>query len=195
MGNAPTPGSDVFYDTPAIIYYIEGTLFWIDSFAGRPTATFTPPPLITSSTTATAMVGQAFSYTITANNTPTSFNATGLPAGLLVNTVTGVISGTPTTLGITTITLSAIKEGGKGNQSLTLTVNSPPKLTIRYDIAANGFALHFQGNKTDENVIEYSTDFKTWTPLGTKGVGETDLYVENPPEVNTPYRFYRVIKP
>ncbi len=137
---------------------------------------------------------QSFTYTITATESPTSFGTANLPPGLSLDPTTGVISGTPTTLGITTITLSAIKEGGKGNQSLTLTVNSPPKLTIRYDIAANGFALHFQANKTDENVIEYSTDFKTWTPLGTKGVGETDLYVENPPEVNTPYRFYRAIK-
>ena len=40
------------------------------------------------------MVGIPFSYTITASNYPTSFNATGLPAGLAVDTTTGVISGT-----------------------------------------------------------------------------------------------------
>src|SRR3989442_829877 len=56
-----------------------------------------PPPVIKRSLTATGRVGVAFSYTITATNSPTSYNATGLPAGLSVNTSTGVISGTPTT--------------------------------------------------------------------------------------------------
>src|SRR5262249_30025165 len=51
-------------------------------------------PVITSPTTASGTVGAAFSYQITATNSPTSFGATGLPAGLSVNSGTGVISGT-----------------------------------------------------------------------------------------------------
>ena len=39
-------------------------------------------PVITSSTSAIGVVGQSFGYTITASNSPTSFNATGLPSGL-----------------------------------------------------------------------------------------------------------------
>src|SRR5690606_36158765 len=46
-------------------------------------------PAITSTLTANGTYGQAFSYQITASNSPASFNATGLPAGLLVNTSTG----------------------------------------------------------------------------------------------------------
>ncbi|MFM8336025.1 MAG: putative Ig domain-containing protein, partial [Opitutaceae bacterium] len=46
-------------------------------------------PVISSATTASATVGAAFSYTITATNTPSSFAATGLPAGLSLNTTTG----------------------------------------------------------------------------------------------------------
>src|SRR5439155_436537 len=53
-------------------------------------------PVITSSGAATGQVGAAFSYQITAANSPTSFNATGLPVGLSVNTATGLISGIPT---------------------------------------------------------------------------------------------------
>src|SRR5206468_1650650 len=64
-------------------------------------------PVITSPLTACGTVGVAFSYSITATNNPTSFNASPLPAGLTVNTTTGVISGTPTTAGTTNVAISA----------------------------------------------------------------------------------------
>ena len=36
-GDAPSVGSDVFSETPAIVYYIQGKAGWSESFAGRPT--------------------------------------------------------------------------------------------------------------------------------------------------------------
>ena len=81
-------------------------------------------PVITSATSASVTAGSSFNYTITATNTPTSFNATGLPAGLSVNTASGVISGTPATPGVYTIALSATNASGTGIGSLTLTVNN-----------------------------------------------------------------------
>jgi hypothetical protein len=81
-------------------------------------------PVISSASTATGTVGTAFSYTITASNTPTSYNATGLPAGLSVNTTTGIISGTPTTAATSTVTISATNSGGTGNQTLSITVST-----------------------------------------------------------------------
>jgi PKD repeat protein len=87
-------------------------------------------PAITSATTAGGTVGAAFSYQITASNSPTSFGATGLPAGLSVNTSSGLISGTPTTAGTSTVTLSATNAGGTGTASLTVTINpAPPTIT------------------------------------------------------------------
>ena len=80
---------------------------------------------VTSATTAAGTVGTVFTYNTTASNSPTSFNITGLPAGLSA-TSNGVISGTPTAAGVTTITISANNVGGIGAPvTLTLTVAAP----------------------------------------------------------------------
>jgi hypothetical protein len=83
-----------------------------------------PAPVITSATAASGTAGSAFSYQITATNTPSSYSATGLPAGLSVNTATGLISGTPTSAGTSTVTLGATNSGGTGHATLTLTVST-----------------------------------------------------------------------
>ena len=85
-------------------------------------------PQITSAGTATGTEGTAFRYQITATNSPTSFNATGLPGGLTINTSSGLISGTPTGAGTSNVSLSATNASGTGTAALTLTINSaaPP---------------------------------------------------------------------
>ena len=82
------------------------------------------PPVISSSGTASGTTGTAFSYQITATNSPTSFGASGLPAGLTVDTASGLISGTPAGAGTSSVTLSATNSGGTGNSPLTLTIIS-----------------------------------------------------------------------
>jgi hypothetical protein len=57
-------------------------------------------------------VGSPFSYQIAATNAPTSYGATGLPGGLSVCTTTGLISGTPSATGTSTVTLSATNSAG-----------------------------------------------------------------------------------
>lgn len=97
---------------------ISNNVFGLQIVPKAPPAT--PPPVINSATTATATYGSAFSYTISATNSPTSYNATGLPAGL--SRSGAVISGTPTQTGTFTIGLSATNAAGTGNANLTLTV-------------------------------------------------------------------------
>jgi hypothetical protein len=78
-------------------------------------------PSITSSLTASATVGTALtSYTITASNTPTSFNATSLPSGLSFSSPS--ISGTPTAAGTFNTTITASNSGGTDSKTLVFTI-------------------------------------------------------------------------
>ncbi|MDY0828330.1 ice-binding family protein [Microbacterium sp. BG28] len=68
----------------------------------------TTAPVITSGAPTGATAGTPYSFTITASGTPApTFTASGLPAGLSLDGVTGVISGTPTTPGSSTVTITA----------------------------------------------------------------------------------------
>jgi uncharacterized delta-60 repeat protein len=84
------------------------------------------PPVITSPLSATATVGQFFTYQITATNSPVSFNADPLADGLQVDQSSGVINGTPATDGTFMITITATNSGGTGSAVLTLTINPAP---------------------------------------------------------------------
>lgn len=82
-------------------------------------------PVITSELTASGTETVPLGYQITATNNPTSFDATGLPAGLTVNTTTGLISGTPTTAGTYNVTISATNSAGTGTAILVITIATP----------------------------------------------------------------------
>jgi kumamolisin len=101
--------------------------------------TAAPVPVITSALAVSGQVGAAFSYQITASNSPTSFNASGLPNGLSVNQTSGLISGTPTSAGQTSVTISAGNASGTGTATLTLTItNTAPVPVITSAPAAYG---------------------------------------------------------
>jgi hypothetical protein len=82
----------------------------------------TMPPVITSPLTAAGFVGQFFSYQITATEFPESFGATGLPGGLILDTFTGVISGTPAHAGTSSVTIGAANAFGTGTATLVITI-------------------------------------------------------------------------
>jgi subtilase family serine protease len=84
-----------------------------------------PAPVIISPLTATAITGQPFTYQIVAVNNPTSYGQLNLPAGLTLNDATGLISGTATITGSTSVQIEAANSGGTGNASLVLTVETP----------------------------------------------------------------------
>ncbi len=80
------------------------------------------PPQIISATDDIAIEALPFDfeYQIAGSNGTTSFNATGLPPGLSVDTVTGLISGTVTTPGVYTLQLGATNDGGTGSATLNI---------------------------------------------------------------------------
>lgn len=83
-------------------------------------------PVINSSLSLNATVGTALSYLIKGTNTPTSFDASGLPPGLSVNTSSGYIVGTPTAAGSSTPTISATNASGTGSATLNVNVAAAP---------------------------------------------------------------------
>jgi len=90
------------------------------------TSAIVAPPTVTGGASLTGKVGEAIlPYQIIADGSPTGYAASGLPAGLSVNPVTGELSGTPTaaTSEVGTIaTIAASNAGGTGTGTLTVTI-------------------------------------------------------------------------
>jgi hypothetical protein len=86
-------------------------------------------PSITSPLSATAKVGSAFNYAITARGNPTNFTykVSGLPAGLTLSGAT--IGGTPTASGNFAVSITVTNGLGSDQKNLALTVNQDPRIT------------------------------------------------------------------
>ena len=135
------------------------------------------PPEITSATSASGVVGKPFSYQITATGAPASFGATGLPGGLSVDTATGLISGTPSAAGTSTVTLSATNTGGTGTADLQINIRSlasistPPAAqtavvgnTVTFSVTATGEGLSYQWRKDEVNLADDTRISGSQTP-------------------------------
>jgi len=127
-------------------------------------------PVITSSLTASGNQGSPFTYTITATNFPTSYNATGLPAGLSIDTVTGIISGTPTVTGSFNITITATNGIGSDNQTLVLTLGTGPCLS-------EAFAVNALPSGWIQNTITFTSNY---AEFGGNNSELTTVSVSNP---------------
>jgi hyaluronate lyase len=132
------------------------------------------PAFTSSSFTATGAANGPFTYQISASGNPTSYGATDLPAGLLLNTTTGEITGTPTVGGTYSVTVSATNAGGTRSAILTL------NLTDEFDalrkkwrdtlIAAGGTsidsnALKYWTGSSPINIAPTSSAFYLWSDL------------------------------
>jgi len=143
-------------------------------YSGSVSFTWTVKDLVTvtSPGTKTSSVNVAISpLTLKATDsnpsaTIASWAATGLPAGLSINATTGVVSGTPTTLGTSTVKVTATDSGGySGSVSFTwtvkdlVTVTSPGTKTSSVNVAISPLTL----KATDSNP---SATIASWAATG-----------------------------
>ena len=175
---------------PSNTFHAEN--YWVDVLF---VAAQAPAPVITSPLTASGTVGGAFSYQITATNTPSSFNATGLPPGLSVNTTTGLISGTPTAAGSSNVTISATNAAGTGSATLALTIAqapAPPAITspltasgtfgvaFSYQITATNTPSSFNATGLPPGLSVNTTSGRiSGTPRGSGGTSSVTLSATN----------------
>ena len=83
-------------------------------------------PGVTSPSSAGGTLGTAFNYQIVGINSPTSYGASGLPAGLTLNPATGLISGTPAAFGVFTVNVTVTNASGSHTTPLTLDISPWP---------------------------------------------------------------------
>ena len=89
-------------------------------------------PVITNSTSATGRAGRRFTFqvTTTGGSPSTRVDASGLPSGLSIDSVTGLISGTPDAAGSSAITLTVTDGNLTTSSILQLTFTDDPALPV-----------------------------------------------------------------
>ncbi|MEY4569332.1 MAG: hypothetical protein RLZZ398_771 [Verrucomicrobiota bacterium] len=147
------PGSELERDTTSILNLaslrqenLQGVvLTGVTLLTGSPVVQL---PVINSPSTVTGFVGNAFTYQISATNTPFFFNATPLPPGLALNALTGLISGETGTAGVYNLTLRAINLDGETTRALTITVTTPASV-----VSPSGLYSWWKGDEDGRDAI------------------------------------------
>jgi hypothetical protein len=120
------------------------------------TTALAAPPNLNGNGNATGFVGILFSYQIQANQPITTWGASNLPGGLTVNPLTGLISGTPTTIENKSVVLTGTNANGTGTITVTFTIKPTPPPTITSPGTAGGtlgvaFSYQITANETIPN--------------------------------------------
>ena len=137
-------------------------------------------PVITSATTASGTVGNAFSYQITTTNgTPYAYGASGLPAGLAVNTGNGADFGDAQNRG--DLDRDSERDQPYGTRKATLT------LTIRQGVSLSPASLAFAseplGNAAAPQSITLTNG--TGTALSISSIAITGVSINDFTQTNT----------
>jgi subtilase family serine protease len=165
-----------------------GTPDGLTAFESNGTTTNTVT--VTSPGNQTSTTGTAVSLQIQATDSASgqtlTYSATGLPAGLSINSSTGLISGTPTTAGSSTVTVKATDTtGASGSASFTWTVNSTTGNTVTVTNPGNqtsttGTAVSLQIQATDSASGQTLTYSATGLPAGLSINSSTGLISGTP---------------
>jgi len=142
----------------------------------------------------TSTVNSAVSLKITATDTAggtLTYSATGLPAGLSINTSTGLISGTPTATGTSSVTVTAKDSTGpSGSASFSWTVSPVGANTVTVtnpgaQTATVGTAVSVQIRATDSAAGQTLTYSATGLPAGLSINASTGLISGTPTAAGT----------
>ena len=133
------------------------------SFTWTISTTTTNTVTVTNPGTQTGTVGTAASLQIHATDSASgqtlTYSSTTLPAGLSISSTTGLISGTPTTAGTTSVTVTATDTtGASGSATFSWTINpatggSSCQVLYTPDNWQGGFTANIQINNTGTSTI------------------------------------------
>ncbi|MFI0809249.1 M4 family metallopeptidase [Streptomyces echinatus] len=158
-----------------------------NAFAGINVGSHINPPAngvtVTNPGSQSATVGTAVNLQIQASSTNSgalSYSASGLPAGLSINSSTGLISGTPTAAGTSSTTVTVTDStGATGTATFSWTVSTTGGCTSKQLLSNQGFESGNTGwtatsgvITTDSGEASHSGSYKAW--LNGYGTSHTD---------------------
>jgi hypothetical protein len=161
-----------------------------------------PPPLqITTVSLPLGSIGAFYSaqHGVSGGQPPYSWGlalgSAGLPSGLAISPA-GVISGTPTTNGVSTFKVQASDANfATINKVLSITINSGAALVLSSpNWLANQFQMRLTGTAGQNYTVEVSTDLSSpnWTSLFVTNSATTNSFNVIDPGASAKQRFYRV---
>jgi len=160
-----------------------------------------PPSQITTVSLPLGTVGAFYSAQlgVSGGQPPYSWSlalgSAGLPSGLAISPA-GVISGTPTTNGVSTFKVQASDANfATINKVLSITVNPGAALVLSSpNWLANQFQMRLTGAAGQNYTVEVSTDLSspTWTSLFVTNSATTNSFNVTDPGATAKQRFYRV---
>jgi hypothetical protein len=159
-----------------------------------PGVTHRQKPSLTSASNAEGAVSLPFRFQIRAANGPDSFSATGLPEWASLNHTTGEITGTPPTVGLHLIGVSACNAAGCDAQTLTLNITD---FTLSAEPGANPLHLIIEGPTGNRYSVEHAEAVPPsteWSVLTNFTATETRSIILDPSATNAPQRFYRALR-
>ena len=115
-----------------------------------------------------------------------TYKAANLPPGLVINSVTGLISGTPTQLGTSVVTVTATDaSGASGSSTFTWTVESGPTLSMTLanpgpQTTARGTAVNLALKASGTEAFQLFTYQATGLPAGLTINGSTGVITGTP---------------
>lgn len=167
----------------------------VTATANTPPPTY--PPSWTDNTLGSFQVGTAYSDGVTASNMSYSgaysLSSGSLPIGTSLDSSTGAVTGTPTTVGVCSFTISATNSYGSISQSFTTTVAAAPSYPpIWTDQSLSGFVI---GSSYSDGVaasnMSYSGSYSVSSGTLPTGISLTTSTgaITGTPTVAGPYSF------